>query len=75
MEKKKSVRIYGLVLSLLVCGKIVLYDFMGAPTLQRTILLFSVGVMALVISGIYIILEKKNALDQNAPKKEEEIPQ
>lgn len=75
VEKKKSVRIYGLVLSLLVCGKIVLYDFMGAPTLQRTILLFSVGVMALVISGIYIILEKKNALDQNAPKKEEEIPQ
>ena len=63
------------MLSLLVCGKIVLYDFMGAPTLQRTILLFSVGVMALVISGIYIILEKKNALDQNAPKKEEEIPQ
>jgi len=58
--KKKSIRIYGLVLSLIVCGKIVLYDYWGAATLQKTILFFAVGVIALVISGIYIILEKKN---------------
>lgn len=58
--KEKAIRIYGLVLSLTVCGKIVLYDYVGAQTLQKTILFFVVGVIALIISGIYIILEKKN---------------
>lgn len=58
-EKKKGIRIYGLVLSLAVCGKIVLYDFWGVATLQKTILFFSVGIIALVIAGIYIVLEKK----------------
>ena len=60
VEQQKSVRIYGLVLSLVVCGKIVLYDFVDAPNLQRAILLFAAGAIALVIAGIYIILEKKN---------------
>lgn len=59
VQNKKSVRIYGLVLSLLVCGKIVLYDYWGAPTLQKTALFFAVGVIALIIAGIYIVLEKK----------------
>ncbi len=58
--KKKSIRIYGLVLSLIICGKIVLYDYWGAATLQKTILFFVVGIIALTIAGIYIILEKKN---------------
>jgi len=58
--KEKAVRIYGLVLSLLVCVKIVLYDYIGVSTLQRTVLFFAVGVIALIIAGIYIILEKKN---------------
>lgn len=57
--RERSVRIYGLVLSLLVCGKVVLYDFVGAPNLQKMILFFVLGVLALVISGIYILLEKK----------------
>lgn len=57
---KKSVRIYGLVLSLAVCVKLVLYDFFRAATLQKTLLFFAVGVIALVIAAIYIILEKKN---------------
>lgn len=57
---KKNVRIYGLVLSLVVCGKIVLYDFFEAPTIQKTILFFAVGMIALVIAGIYIILEKNS---------------
>lgn len=58
-QHRRSVRIYGLVLSLLVCGKIVLYDYWGAPTLQKTALFFAVGVIALIIAGIYIVLEKK----------------
>lgn len=58
---KKSVRIYGLVLSLVVCGKLVMYDFFKAATLQKTMVFFAVGVIALVIAAIYIILEKKNS--------------
>lgn len=61
--KEKAIRIYGLVLSLLVCGKIVLYDYSAVPMLQKTVLFFSVGVIALIIAGIYIILEKKNSRD------------
>ncbi len=56
---KKSVRIYGLVLSLFVCIKIVLYDFWDIPTIQKMILFFVVGFIALIIAGIYIVLEKK----------------
>lgn len=55
---KKSVRIYGLVLSLAICGKLVLYDFMGANILQKTILFFAVGLLALAIAAIYMILER-----------------
>lgn len=56
--RKKAVRIYGLVLSLVVCAKLVLYDFMGVNPLQRTILFFAVGVLALMIAGIYMVLER-----------------
>lgn len=56
--QRKSIRIYGLVLSLVVCGKLVLYDFMGVNTLQKTILFFAVGVLALIIAGIYMVLER-----------------
>lgn len=57
---KKNVRIYGLILSLFVCAKLVLYDFFEAPTIQKTILFFAVGMIALIIAATYIILEKKN---------------
>lgn len=60
VAKERAVRIYGLVLSLIVCGKLVLYDFFGAPTLQKTIVFLVVGVIALVIAAIYMVLEKKN---------------
>jgi hypothetical protein len=56
--RQMSVRIYGLVLSLTVCAKIVLYDFVGANMLQKTILFFVVGVLALVIAAIYMVLER-----------------
>lgn len=64
-RRHKPVRIYGLVLSLVVCGKLVLYDFLEVSILQKTILFFVVGVMALIIAGIYIILEKR-AVAQNS---------
>lgn len=55
----KKTRIYGLVLALFVCFKITLSDFAGGDQFQRMILFFVAGVVALLISGIYIILEKK----------------
>lgn len=58
-RKMIALRLYGLVLSLCVCGKIVLYDYPGAPVIQKIYLFFIVGVIALIISGIYIMLEKK----------------
>jgi uncharacterized membrane protein len=58
-NKEKYLRIYGLVLALLTCAKITLYDFMDAATLQKIILFLAVGFIALIIAGIYIILEKK----------------
>lgn len=60
IEKKRNIRVYGLVLSLLVCGKMILYDFVGVTTVQKPLLFFVVGVIALIIAGIYIVLEKKN---------------
>lgn len=64
---KKSIRIYGLTLSLVICGKIVLYDFVGAHLLQKTILFFVVGIIALVIASIYMVLERKQE------KKEQQV--
>lgn len=75
---KKSVRIYGLVLSLVICGKLVLYDFIGANILQKTILFFAVGLLALAIAAIYMILERnqekrnENTIE-NANEKRDEI--
>ena len=57
--REKRLRIAGLVLTLLVCIKIALYDFIGAATTEKMILFLVVGVIALAISGIYIALEKK----------------
>ena len=57
--REKRLRIAGLVLTLLVCIKIALYDFIGVATTEKMILFLVVGVIALAISGIYIALEKK----------------
>ena len=75
--KQKSARICGLIFSLLVCGKIVLYDFKGGSTIQRIILFLMTGAIALTIGGIYIILEKKmrkkRFLSQQEAENENEI--
>jgi hypothetical protein len=54
----KSVRIYGLVLSLFVCGKILLVDFGGTQTEDKVILFLVVGILALAISYLYMRIEK-----------------
>lgn len=57
--RQKKLRVTGLVLTLLVCLKVMFYDFSGAETTEKIILFFIVGLIALAISGIYLALEKK----------------
>lgn len=57
--RNKSIRICGLVLSLVVCFKIALFDFAKSPSTEKIVLFLVVGIIALAISGIYIALEKK----------------
>lgn len=54
----KGVRIYGLIMAAIVCLKLVLYDFIEVNTIYRIIVFLVVGVLALIISFIYILLEK-----------------
>lgn len=71
--EEKSVRMYGLALSLIVCLKMVLYDFRGINVLQKTILFFAAGVVAFLIASIYMILEhnwEKQRNWENGEKKE-----
>ncbi len=67
MRDKKE-RVCGLVLALFICVKLVLYDFREVEVLYRMIAFFVVGVIALVISYLYIQLEKsaehKQALEE-----------
>lgn len=69
-----EIRITGLVLSLLVCVKVALYDFREAEELTKMIVFFVVGLIAIAISIIYMYLEKKeqaqNAALKNKPAEE-----
>ena len=58
-KRDKAQRICGLVLALFACVKIALYDFRVAEAMQRMIVFMVVGTMALLISLIYIRMEKK----------------
>lgn len=57
VQKDRKLRIYGLITCLLTCFKIALFDFQ-VESLQRIILFLATGVVALVISGIYALMEK-----------------
>ncbi|MCQ2527419.1 MAG: hypothetical protein MJ130_11695, partial [Lachnospiraceae bacterium] len=57
--KQKGIRIYGLVLAILVCAKIGFYDFWSADSLIKTVMFFIVGILSLIIAGVYIVVEKK----------------
>ena len=59
--ERKEVRVYGLIASLMVCFKVLFYDFSDTPIQERMLLFLLVGVIILSISFIYILLEKKIA--------------
>lgn len=54
-----EVRKYGLILSLIVCAKLILIDFYSLDFMLKTGLFLIVGVVALVISYIYSKLEQE----------------
>lgn len=55
----KVQRICGLILAMLVCFKITLFDFSGEDSLQKMLLFLCAGIVSLIISGIYVLLDKK----------------
>lgn len=69
----KKERICGLVMAAFVCLKLVMYDFREVGAAYRVIVFFAVGVIALLISFIYVKLEKRNSsLEETA--KENPLP-
>lgn len=58
--KEKSIRVYGLVLSLLICVKTVLYDFYSAELNTKIAAFLVVGTLVLVISFVYFKLENSS---------------
>lgn len=54
----KVERVCGLVMALVVCVKLVIYDFREVEIIYRMIVFLVVGIIALIISYIYIQLEK-----------------
>lgn len=57
---EKSIRVYGLVLSLLICAKTILYDFYSAELNAKIAAFLVVGVLILVISFVYFKLENNS---------------
>lgn len=53
-----EIRIYGLILSLLVCVKVAFYDFDSKDEFSKMVVFFLVGIIAITISFVYLILEK-----------------
>lgn len=59
-KKDKVYRIFGLIMALFVCVKLVIFDFLALETLTKMIIFFIVGIVALAISFLYIFLERKD---------------
>ncbi len=57
-QTDRKLRLYGLALCMLMCFKITLFDF-RVQSLQRIILFLAAGVVALGISGVYALMDKK----------------
>lgn len=54
----RAERICGLVFALLACMKLAMYDFKEVEMIYRVIVFLAVGIIALIISFVYIQLEK-----------------
>ncbi len=72
-QMEKAARICGLVMAIFVCLKLVLYDFREVETLYRMLVFLVVGILALVISFLYIFIEK-NVDKKKEAQGAEEVP-
>lgn len=66
--RQKAARIYGLVLAIVTALKVALFDFSGVEAVQRMLAFLIVGILILVISYIYIRLEKKMSQEDEMEK-------
>lgn len=67
IRNEMALRIYGLVLALFVCAKVVVYDYWDLELLPKSILLLSVGLIAIGISVIYAVLEHRQRKNRRKP--------
>lgn len=67
--KQKAARIYGLVLAIVTALKVAVFDFSGEGAMQRMLTFLIVGILILVISYIYIRLEKKMSQEEETEKR------
>lgn len=65
ISRTKPVRVYGIIMAIVVAIKIAVFDLMGMGTIHRVLTFLIVGILTLVISYIYVLLEKKIAQDDN----------
>lgn len=65
VSKDKPVRIYGIMMAVIVAAKVVMFDFGGMQPIQRMLAFLVVGILILMISYIYILLEKKLSHEDN----------
>lgn len=68
----KVYRICGLIMAILVCVKLVVYDFGELESLPKAVLFLAVGVIALGISFLYIYLEKREDKEDKEDREEKE---
>lgn len=62
--KRRGSRLSGLAICVFVSLKVVFFDFIGLPALERIWLFLIVGITALVIAVVYILLEKRIAVNK-----------
>lgn len=65
ISREKPVRIYGIIMAIIVALKVALFDFGEMEVVQRMLTFLIVGILILVISYIYILLEKKISREDN----------
>lgn len=65
VAKDKPARIYGIVMAIVVAFKAALFDFGEMEVVQRMLTFLIVGVLIIIISYIYILLEKKLSQEDN----------
>ena len=53
-----EVRVYGLCLALCDCVKVAIYDYHDAESVQKMVVFLIVGILAIMISIVYMMLEK-----------------